>query len=360
VNGAGGTMHRAQALDVIRAFAATAVLTYHVWLYRLPTPNSPTREGLLDHVLFEWRIGLVVFFVMSGYLLYRPLVRGSHRAAPLTVEPRTYYRRRIVRIVPAYYLAIVGSILLLWGIGDTPGVRLPPADQLWLFAFFLQNYSSETLLTLDAPTWTLAVQAAFYLVFPLFVIAGARAGRRAWLVPVALVLAGIAFNWVAWANEWGPIARLSLPAMLPYLALGMLIAHLPPARNRRTAVLMIASGVLLAFGDSLWHALNVGPWALGVLRDVPGAVGYGLIIAACAQPVIGSAAWLSPAEAFGRWSYGVFLWHLPLLLFLKGYGLMPASGLLTWVLLMALAATAGALTWRFVERPLLARSRGSG
>ncbi len=356
---ASGLKHRAQALDLIRAFAAMAVLTYHVWLYRLPNPNSPRRDGLLDHILFEWRIGLVVFFVMSGYLLYRPLLKGRHDAAPARLATKRYYWRRIVRIVPSYYLAIIGSIALLWSLGDVAGVRLPPTDELWRFAFFLQNYSRETLLTLDAPTWTLAVQAAFYLVFPLFVFFGARLGRRAWLVPLLLIAFGIVFNWIAYSNEWGPIARLSLFAMLPYLAMGMLIAHIPPLRDRRAALAVIAVGVLLAFSDSLWHALGGWQWGLGVLRDIPGAVGYGLIIAACAQPVIGSARWLRPGEAFGRWSYGVFLWHLPILLFLKGHDLMPASGLLTWALLVAISAAVGAANWRFVETPLLARSRGT-
>ncbi|MFT4049002.1 MAG: acyltransferase [Solirubrobacterales bacterium] len=352
--------HRAQALDLIRAFAAMAVLTYHVWLYRLPNPNSPRRDDWLDHVLFEWRIGLVVFFVMSGYLLYRPLLKGRHDAAPEALDTRTYYWRRIVRIVPSYYLAIVGSIILLWSLGDVPGVRLPPSDELWRFAFFLQNYSRETLLTLDAPTWTLAVQAAFYLVFPLFIFFGRRMGRRAWIVPALLVVFGVVFNWVAYSNGWGPIARLSLFAMMPYLALGMLIAHIPPVRTRKAAVWMIVVGVALALGDSVWHALGGWGFGLGVLRDVPGAIGYGMIIAACAQPVIGSAEWLRPGEAFGRWSYGIFLWHLPLLLFMKGHGLMPASGFLTWVLLVVIASAVAAANWRFVETPLLARSRGSG
>ena len=85
-----------------------AVLTYHVWLYRLPNPNKPTREDFLDYLLFEWRIGLVVFFVMSGYLLYRPLLKGGHDSAPRMIALGQYYWRRIVRIVPAYYLAIIG------------------------------------------------------------------------------------------------------------------------------------------------------------------------------------------------------------------------------------------------------------
>ena len=157
----------------------------------------------------------------------------------------------------------------------------------------------------------------------------------------------------------GPVWRLALPAMLPYLALGMLIAHLPrsPPSHRGAA---LVTGVLLAVANGVWHALGVGDWALGVFRDLPGAIGYALVIFACAQTAIGGSDRLRPFEAFGRWSYGVFLWHLPLLLFIKGHGLMPDSALLTWVLLVAVAAAAGAAQWRFVERPLLSRSRGSG
>lgn len=360
---AAGAKPRAQALDLVRAAAALAVLTYHVWLYRLPNPSRPFRDGVLDHALFELRIGLVVFFVMSGYLLYRPLLRrrkGAVAGAPRMVPLRAYYRRRIARIVPGYYLAILGSIAMLWGLAETPGVRLPEAEHLWTFAFFLQNYGRDTLLTLDAPTWTLAVQAAFYLVFPLFLLPASRLGRRAWTVPVALIAAGVAWNWLTFTHEWGPIARLALPAMLPYLALGMLAAHLPTQRSRRGAMAMLAAGITLAAANSTWHALSVGEWALGVFRDLPGAVGYALIIVACAQAVIGASDRLRPLEAFGRWSYGVFLWHLPVLLFIKGHGWMPDSGLLTWALLVAVAAAVGAAEWRYVERPLLARTRGSG
>ncbi|HEV7918257.1 MAG TPA: acyltransferase [Solirubrobacterales bacterium] len=348
---------RAQALDLIRALAALGVLTYHVWLYRLPNPNRPTRDGWFDYALFELRIGLVVFFVLSGYLLYRPLLGKDGMLR--NIRTRDYYRRRIARIVPTYYLAILASIALLWSIGDTPGVRLPDASDLWLFPFFLQNYSSETLLSLDAPTWTLAVQAAFYLVFPLFLLAGILLRRRSWIVPVALIVAGIIWNWVTFKQGGGPIWRLALPAMLPYMAIGMLIAHIPPLGSRSAASTMILGGLGLAVGNSVWHAVGGGGDVVGVLRDIPGAVGFGLIIAGAAQQTIGSSKLFSPLEAFGRWSYGVFLFHLPLLLWLKGHDLMPGSALLTWMLLVAVASAAGALTWRFVERPLLARTRAT-
>lgn len=352
-----GAKQRAQALDLIRAAAAMLVLTYHVWLYLLPNPSSPSREGFLDHAFWELRVGLVIFFVLSGYLLYKPLLGQDGR--PRSVPTGDYFRRRAARILPAYYLAVAGSVALLWSLGDTPGVRLPEAENLWLFAFFLQNYSRDTLLTLDPPTWTLAVQVAFYAVFPLMLFAARRFGRRAWMMPVALIAIGLLYNWITYNNHDGPIARLSLLSFLPVLAVGMLAAHAPPLRSARAAWWSIGAGLVLAVGNSVWHALGVTPGLIGVLRDDLGAVGYALIIVGAASPLIGSLGRLRPVEAFGRWSYGVFLWHLPLFLFMKGSGLLPGSGVLSWALLVAVASAAGAVTWRLIELPMLERTRGA-
>ncbi len=362
-------VNRAQAIDVTRALAAAAVLTYHVWLYAPANVGHPRRNTVFDYFFFELRTGLVMFFVLSGYLLYRPLLQRRREAAvdqswPLAaalkpLQTGSYYLRRIVRIVPSYYIAILGSVILLWHLGDTPGVRLPDANQLPIFLFFGQNFFNHTLLKLDAPTWTLAVQVAFYAVFPLFVWAARPLRERAWIMPLILIAVGIAFNYYAWHAGLGSVARLSLLAMLPYMALGMFAAHLPPG-SLTTAWRMIIVGVAVAAADLLWHALAGSGALAGVLRDVPGAVGFMLICAGVGYAGLGSSTKLAPVEAFGRWSYGVFLWHLPILLFLQGEGLAPSNGVLRWALLMALAAGIGALNWRFIERPLIARSRGAG
>lgn len=373
------SVNRAQGIDVVRALAALAVLTYHVWLYAPANVRGPRRETVLDYFFFELRTGLVMFFVLSGYLLYRPLLArraparsGADAGAAINatapwplrralgpLKTGTYYLRRVVRIVPSYYLALIGSVALLWHLGDTPGVRLPDAEQLVVFLVFAQNYVPSTLLTLDAPTWTLAVQVAFYAVFPLLVWVARPLRERAWVMPLALVALGVAFNAYAWHAGLGSVARLSLAAMLPYLALGMFAAHLPPA-SRGAAWRMIAAGLAIAAADLVWHALAGAGAAAGVLRDVPGAVGFMLICAGVGFAGLGSSTRLRPVEAYGRWSYGVFLWHLPILLFLQGEGLAPADGAARWALLVALSAAAGAANWRFVERPLLARSRGAG
>src|SRR4051812_38942521 len=139
---------RTAGLDGLRAVAALSVLCLHVWLYGQPNPDSPRRSGLLDSAVFEFRLGLVFFFVLSGYLLYRAFA-GAALQREQRVDVARYARRRFARIVPAYWLAMAGAIALLWGARGSAGVRLPPAEALPLFAVFGQNYSHATFFTLN-------------------------------------------------------------------------------------------------------------------------------------------------------------------------------------------------------------------
>ena len=70
---------RTAGLDGLRAVAALTVLCLHVWLYGQPDPDSPTRSGFFDRAVFEFRLGLVFFFVLSGYLLYRAFAGAAIR-----------------------------------------------------------------------------------------------------------------------------------------------------------------------------------------------------------------------------------------------------------------------------------------
>src|SRR3954462_15992226 len=138
---------RTAGLDGLRAVAALSVLCLHVWLYGQPNPDSPTRSCLFDRAVFEFRLGLVLFFVLSDYLLYRAFAGAALRRS--AVDVGRYARRRVARIVPAYYLALAGTIALLWGQRGAAGVRLPDAAHLPLFFVFGQNYSSATFLRLN-------------------------------------------------------------------------------------------------------------------------------------------------------------------------------------------------------------------
>src|SRR5207302_5200140 len=101
--------YRQSALDGLRGLAALSVFAVHIWIYQLPNTMTLRRDAGTT-MLFELRVAFVMFFVLSGYLLYRTFARaavgrGDH------VSIRGYLLRRAARIVPAYYLALAGSLL---------------------------------------------------------------------------------------------------------------------------------------------------------------------------------------------------------------------------------------------------------
>lgn len=366
---------RAAGIDGLRAVAALSVLVYHAWLYTLPTVDAGSTRTGLDYALHELRLGLVLFFVLSGFLLYGPWVRSALEGS---TRPRVgaYLTRRAARIVPAYYLAILGSIALLWPIGDSPGVRLPPAEDLWLFAVFGQNLKESTLLRLDPPMWTLAVEVAFYLTLPLLgwiAVTMARRGGRALqcVVPLAFGALGLTWNYVLADERQLNLSLLSkqLPAMAPYFALGMLAAVLVHGRSpsRRVVRLTVTLGCAAVLVDA---ALAIdeatrgsGALWLRIWRDDLAALGFAGILAvvATAQRPLRLLGHRSMA-AIGRISYGIYLWHVPLLLVLRANGLLPLGWLSATLVVLPPTLLVAAASWRWVERPVqdMARRRTRG
>src|SRR5688500_10004216 len=137
------TQRRYAALDGLRGIAALTVFAVHVWIYQLPNTVELRRDSWEKLLLFEGRVAFVMFFVLSGYLLYRAFARAAiGRSGAVAI--RSYLTRRAARIVPAYYLALIGTLVLLTAAGDVPGRRLVDAAQVPVFFLFGQNYAPET------------------------------------------------------------------------------------------------------------------------------------------------------------------------------------------------------------------------
>jgi peptidoglycan/LPS O-acetylase OafA/YrhL len=198
-------------LDGLRAIAALAVFAYHV---NRVTPFPGFFGTLAGHGNF----GVVLFFVLSGFLLYRPAVAARAGLSP-PVAARTFYARRALRILPAYYAALIA--LAIW-----PG--LDRFDQFWWRAVtFTQNYWDASIFTAIHPAWSLCIEVSFYALLPLFVLLVGRwrpspAGELA--VLGALAIASVAAHQASASlpANWG----FTLPTTFYLFAAGMAVAVL--------------------------------------------------------------------------------------------------------------------------------------
>jgi len=354
---------RLASLDGLRGIAALSVFTFHGWLYTMPKPIATDRSSFGDYAAHELRLGLVLFFVLSGFLLSRPWFAAAldGRRRP---DLRRFVRTRVARIAPAYYVALLGSIVLLWGLSGTPGVRLPPVDAVPLFFVFAQNFSPTSVMKLNPPMWSLAVEVMFYALLPLIGWLAVRLPRRRRyqaLIPLALLVLGVTYNWVIAGLGLGMTFSKTLAAMAPYFAAGMLAALAMHGRTIRPATGrgLIAGGVVLVLADATVKA--VAP-AQGVdatayfstIRDLPSALGFALIIGALAVAPRGRVVGGRVLAAMGTISYGFYLWHVPVLMFLRGHGLLPLDPALGTLVALAPALAIAALSWFVLERPIIA------
>jgi peptidoglycan/LPS O-acetylase OafA/YrhL len=363
------TQRRYAALDGLRGVAALTVFAIHVWIYQLPNTVELRRDSWEKTLLFEGRVAFVMFFVLSGYLLYRAFARAAlHRGQP--VNTASYLLRRAARIVPAYYVALVGTFGLIALAGDVPGRRLVDGEDVPLFFLFAQNYFPDTLLKLNAATWTLAVEVVFYLLLPVIGLAalyfGRGSARRQALLLGGLATAGLAWNVVDYTAGWGPVASHSAPSFLPYFACGMLVALLVEVKRRRAAAPLgvgasaglVAGAAALLVANGWWHATGAhDSFTMEVFADSAAALAFAAIIASLVLGTGTGAAWLGwrPFAWMGEITYGFYLWHIPLLVCARGLGLLP-GGVLSGFVVLPVAIAFGAASWYWLEQPFMRRA----
>jgi peptidoglycan/LPS O-acetylase OafA/YrhL len=361
------TQRRYAALDGLRGVAALTVFAIHVWIYQLPNTVELRRGSWEKMLLFEGRVAFVMFFVLSGFLLFRAFARaGLGRSAPVAIG--SYLVRRAARVAPAYYLALAGTLVLLAAAGEVPGRRLVDAAEVPLFFLFAQNYSPDTLLKLNAATWTLTVEVVFYLLLPVVGLAVLRlpGARRQALLLGVLAAAGLVWNYLDYAAGWGPVASHTAISFLPYFACGMLVALLveahraagraPLGPGASTGLVAFAAALLVANG---WWHVHGDHTSLGmeVFADSGAAIAFAAIIGSLVLGTGAGVRWLGirPLAWMGEITYGFYLWHIPLLVFARGTGALPA-GIVLGLAVLPVAIAFGAASWYVVERPLMRRA----
>lgn len=207
--------------DSLRGLAVFSILVFHVF----SLTGATTKPIIGDAVTMLGPRAVIWFFVISGFLLYRPYVaaRVKGRSFPRTTR---YARRRLLRILPAYWVALTALAIF-------PGIVGVFTGAWWRYYAFLQLYSHDTLAFGIPVAWTLGVEVAFYLALPLWAAAVRRlrigSGPRAWLrgelIPLGLVAAGGVVVQVAASRQAvSDLVASSLAGQCTWLALGMALA----------------------------------------------------------------------------------------------------------------------------------------
>jgi peptidoglycan/LPS O-acetylase OafA/YrhL len=333
------------ALDGLRGLAALAVVVLHVWMYTDAHFPTRVRSDLLDRVIGEFRIAVVLFFVLSGFLLSQPWI-----GTPPTRPPRLgrYAVRRIARIGPAYWAAVLGSFILLHGSGH--GREIAVGD-LPKFMVFLANVFPATRGQLDPPLWSLHIEVSFYVVLPLIGLALLRA-KRPLLVCLALIVAGLAWTTVGALHAWSPEALWTLPSYLGAFTAGIAAAHLKGSDRFRVGLVLGTVAVVL---NGWWHSRGGTGVPGHAIGDLPAALGFGAIIwSIAARP--GRLLASPPFRALGTLSFGIYLWHMPVMYALELHDRFPQRFVpaIEWVLPITFAVATA--SWYLIEKPAIALS----
>jgi peptidoglycan/LPS O-acetylase OafA/YrhL len=349
-----GTRGFLPAVEGMRACAAIGVVITHVAF------QTGHTAGAVGRLLGRFDLAVAVFFALSGFLLWRGHAAAARglRGRPPTAH---YLRSRLVRIMPGYLVAVV-VILLLFPENDA-------SPTVWLANLTLtQIYVPLTLSPGLTQMWSLSVEVSFYLALPVLALLARRLPVRA-RVPVLAVLAAASLCWVfvpsdpaSGHNTWNwP------PAFFSWFAAGMILAELTVTplglvhrlARHRIVMAVIAATAFVVAASPLAAKEGLQPGSIGqvMLKTAMGAVVAGALLAPLVLARMGAEHRIlgSPLMVtLGRWSYGLFVWHLaalamvfPMIGEFPFAGHMPAALALTVVVGFAIAAVSYAL----VESP---------
>lgn len=357
------SFRHAPALDGLRGIAVAAVVVYHLWPDVLP-------GGF---------IGVDVFFVLSGFLLSALMVREAESTGGFGIG--RFFIRRVRRLLPA-------TLLVLLGLAAYAVTWAQPAEleRLREHSFGALTYTINWMFIVDGTTytdvivgasplrhmWSLAIEEQFYIVlaiamFVLVRVVSDRSTIRVRLGYGALGLAAVSALWmfvlsVAGASQarlyFGTDTRVH--AMLLGVGLGALVGdRLLDARRdaRRTAVLAPVPAVATAtagFGILVLFGLNATEDATWMFRGgfVIVAVASTLVIAGVlSSRPIDRVLSFGPLVGLGTISYGVYLWHWPVIVILDD-DRIPAEGDVLALIQIAITLTLSIASYGLVEQPI--------
>ena len=364
---------RFPALDGLRGVAILAVMLCHYTESGTHPVFSLTHAGWL---------GVDLFFVLSGFLVTGILLDA--RATPHAL--RNFYARRTLRIFPLYYGFLLLTLLFLPALKPAADLGLMPALQAqgWLWTYttnLAQGASGDWIYNTGRIRmhhfWSLAIEEQFYLVWPWVVLFASPRGVRR--VCVAALVASPALRAALLLYGADPLAALVLtPCRLDALAGGALLALLVREPGGRAATRDLVRSLLAGGAGALailwaWRgdAFNLSdPMVIVATPTALAAFFAGALSFAVTSSDVSRAhrlCALRPLRALGTISYGLYVFHLPVLSFVGrwvGPGVLTArlgsefAGVVAFTLIgFGLSTGLATASWLFFEKPVLKLKR---
>jgi peptidoglycan/LPS O-acetylase OafA/YrhL len=336
------------ALDGVRALAVSSVVAFHLGMTWAP-------GGYL---------GVDVFFVLSGFLITALLL--SERDTNGRISLGRFYARRALRLLPAL-LAVLGALWLFTTVtvvGDSAHrVRGDGLAALFYFANWRAAFGHAPFLGFMGHAWSLSIEEQFYAVWPLLVVGALalRGGRRS--LVLVLAVAGtvvpplLRLAW--WDGSAATMTRLyygldtRADALFAGAVLAVIVAsgRLPVGRLARSVYAALALGALAVPGLLVATMPRPGASLSRGALSLVAVSAVALIAHLLASPrgPLGRVLSFPPLAALGKISYGVYLWHWPVIVATNPWG--RTGGAL--VAKAAIALGLSIVSWWVVERPFL-------
>ena len=356
------TRDRAPGLDGVRALAVLTVIGFH--------------EGASG--LSGGFLGVDIFFVLSGFLITDLLVARYDRTGRLDLTG--FWTRRARRLLPALavMLVVVTAAATVIEPGQEASLRLAllaaaTYTSNWYQILHHVSYFAAAGQAGAPPPldhlWSLAIEEQFYLVWPLIVwcVIARLATRRA---RVACALTGAAVSALVMTIQYTPggdpsavyygtdthASALLIGAALALARPLRALTAIPAAHSRRLDMGGIAGLVVLAWAAGHFSGSDPGVYPVGLLLAALGAAG--LVAAAAGHGVIAAITSWRPLRWVGVRSYGIYLWHWPVIAFGTALAGPGASSAWLWPVEIVVTIGLASASWRYVEAPIMRNGLG--
>lgn len=325
--------------DLLRLLLAVQVAMIHIMVF-CHAGDSLLRHWLLNPTnASPVAVAVQCFFVISGFLIYASWMRCRTLGE--------YAAKRCRRIYPAYLAAVFLSVAAAWACfdGSTEFWSYDVARYVVGHLFFLTNlqntlpgvYSNHPTDYMNGALWTLKVEVLFYCALP--PVAWMLRRTKPWVVFTLLYIASESF--FAWclsqdahsaAQRWAA----QLPGQFAFFVVGMAGWHYRDQFRSHAKKIVLISAIGYAVAEAFGLAF-LRPLSLG---------GIVLYFATC-FPYLGN------AGRYGDFSYGIYIYHFPVLHVLYQYGVIDISPVVGTVAALAATFLAAWLSWRLIEKPFL-------